>query len=80
MRISHLGTGISLGNNCIIEAGLYVTAGTKVLLPDGKFEYTRNISGKDNLLFRRNSKTGVVEVLLSDASAWGGINKTLHTN
>ncbi|MDI6935783.1 DapH/DapD/GlmU-related protein [Serratia sp. Se-PFBMAAmG] len=74
------GTGISLGNDCIIEAGLYVTAGTKVLLPDGKYEYARNLSGKDNLLFRRNSKTGVVEVLPSDASAWGGITKSLHTN
>lgn len=76
---ANAGIGISLGNECIVEAGLYVTAGTKVLLPDGSIEYARNLSGKDNLLFRRNSQTGAVEVLTTNQSVWGGINTTLHT-
>lgn len=77
---ANAGIGISLGNECIVEAGLYVTAGTKVRLPDGTVDYARNLSGKDHLLFRRNSQTGVVEVLPTNKSTWGGINATLHTN
>lgn len=77
---ANAGIGISLGNECIVEAGLYVTAGTKVRLPDGAVEYARNLSGRDHLLFRRNSQTGVVEVLPTDKATWGGINVALHVN
>ncbi|MFQ2891661.1 DapH/DapD/GlmU-related protein [Aeromonas sp. PS2Canimalfood6] len=77
---ANAGIGISLGNECIVEAGLYVTAGTKVRLPDGTVEYARNLSGRDHLLFRRNSQTGVVEVLQTDKATWGGINASLHVN
>jgi 2,3,4,5-tetrahydropyridine-2-carboxylate N-succinyltransferase len=77
---ANAGIGISLGDNCIVEAGLYVTAGTKVRLPDGTIEYARNLSGRDDLLFRRNSQSGVVEVLLIGKESWGGINDVLHTN
>lgn len=77
---ANAGIGISLGDACIVEAGLYVTAGTKVRLPDGSVEHARNLSGRDRLLFRRNSQTGVVEVLSTDKSAWGGINDKLHVS
>ena len=57
------GIGISLGDDCVVEAGLYVTAGTRVSLPDGKIVKALELSGADNLLFRRNSVTGTVEAL-----------------
>ena len=77
---ANAGIGISLGDECIVEAGLYVTAGTKVRLPDGRVVAARELSGQSRLLFRRNSQTGSVEVLPTDASRWGGLNTTLHTN
>jgi len=73
------GLGISLGNDCIIEAGLYVTAGTRVLLPDGTVVKARQVSGSNGLLFRRNSQTGAVEVIQRSGS-WGGLNASLHEN
>jgi 2,3,4,5-tetrahydropyridine-2-carboxylate N-succinyltransferase len=56
------GIGISLGDDCVVEAGLYVTAGTRVTLPDGAVVKALELSGQSNLLFIRNSTTGVVEV------------------
>src|SRR5690606_8815649 len=59
------GVGISIGDDCVVEAGLYVTAGTKVQLLDGTDVRTvkaQELSGVPNLLFRRNSLTGAVEV------------------
>src|SRR5271168_4766538 len=60
---ANAGIGISLGDECIVEAGLYVTAGTKVRLPSGEVVAARELSGRSGLLFRRNSQTGAVEVL-----------------
>ncbi|WP_322011776.1 DapH/DapD/GlmU-related protein [Paraburkholderia sp. J12] len=77
---ANAGIGISLGDECIVEAGLYVTAGTKVKLPDGTVVAARQLSGRSGLLFRRNSQTGAVEVLPTDASRWGGLNTNLHSN
>lgn len=73
------GLGISLGDDCVVEAGLYVTAGTRVTLPDGKIVKALELSGATNLLFRRNSTTGAVEVLPRTGS-WGGLNEALHTH
>ena len=73
------GLGISLGNDSVVEAGLYVTAGTVVTLPDGQFVKARELSGISNALFRRNSRTGAVE-LASRSGAWGGLNAALHAN
>jgi len=73
------GLGISLGDDCVIEAGLYVTAGTVVRLPDGSAVKAREVSGANNLLFRRNSTTGAVEVVQRTGS-WGGLNAALHKN
>jgi 2,3,4,5-tetrahydropyridine-2-carboxylate N-succinyltransferase len=73
------GLGIALGDDCVVEAGLYVTAGTRVTLPDGKIAKAVDLSGADNLLFRRNSTTGKVEVLPRSGS-WGGLNAVLHSH
>ncbi|WP_432093856.1 2,3,4,5-tetrahydropyridine-2,6-dicarboxylate N-succinyltransferase [Streptomyces sp. bgisy100] len=73
------GIGIALGDDCIVEAGLYVTAGTRVTLPDGTVVKALELSGANNLLFRRNSTTGRVEVLQRSGS-WGGLNEALHSH
>lgn len=73
------GIGISLGDGCVVEAGLYVTAGTVVTLPDGDTAKGRELSGIDDMLFRRNSITGAVETLPRTGS-WGGLNEALHAN
>ena len=76
---ANAGLGISLGNNCIIEAGLYLTAGSKVILPDGKIVKARELSGASNLLFRRNSQTGAIEAS-NKTGNWTGLNSVLHSN
>ena len=73
------GLGISLGDDCVIEAGLYVTAGTIITLPDESTAKGRELSGVDNMLFRRNSVTGTVEALPRSGS-WGGLNEAAHNN
>jgi 2,3,4,5-tetrahydropyridine-2-carboxylate N-succinyltransferase len=63
---ANAGLGISLGDDCVVEAGLYLTAGTKVSIVDGadnRIVKAVELSGLNNLLFRRNSQTGAVEVL-----------------
>jgi 2,3,4,5-tetrahydropyridine-2-carboxylate N-succinyltransferase len=77
---ANAGIGISLGDDCIVEAGLYVTAGTKVKTPDGEVVAARMLSGMNGLLFRRNSQTGSVEAIVADSSKWGGLNASLHSN
>ncbi|HEX3828857.1 MAG TPA: 2,3,4,5-tetrahydropyridine-2,6-dicarboxylate N-succinyltransferase [Sporichthyaceae bacterium] len=77
---ANAGLGISLGDNCVVEAGCYVTAGTKVALPDGSVIKARELSGRDGVLFRRNSQTGAVEALPRAGQDWGGLNAALHAN
>ncbi|QWZ08528.1 2,3,4,5-tetrahydropyridine-2,6-dicarboxylate N-succinyltransferase [Nocardioides panacis] len=78
---ANAGIGISLGDDCVVEAGCYVTAGTKVsvLGADARVVKASELSGASNVLFRRNSTTGAVE-----AAAWGGdgiaLNADLHAN
>ena len=73
------GVGISLGDDCVVEAGLYVTASTKVTLPDGSVVKARELSGSSNLLLIRNSETGVVEA--RDRARTGiTLNEALHAN
>jgi 2,3,4,5-tetrahydropyridine-2,6-dicarboxylate N-succinyltransferase len=76
---ANAGLAISLGDDCVVEAGCYVTAGTKVTMPDGRVVNALDLSGGDNLLFRRNSVTGTVEVVPWKA---GGVslNEALHQN
>jgi 2,3,4,5-tetrahydropyridine-2-carboxylate N-succinyltransferase len=73
------GIGISLGDGCVVEAGLYVTAGTVITLPDGETAKGRELSGVNDILFRRNSLSGAVEALPRSGS-WGGLNEALHAN
>ena len=79
---ANAGIGITLGDDCVVEAGLYVTSGTKVLVSDGDGQHVvkaRELSGASNVLFRRNSTTGAVE-----AVPWKGdgiaLNAALHAN
>jgi 2,3,4,5-tetrahydropyridine-2,6-dicarboxylate N-succinyltransferase len=71
------GLGISLGDDCVIEAGLYLTAGTIVTLPGGQRTKARDLSGQAALLFRRNSITGAVEAI-TRPGRWGTLSTDLH--
>ena len=73
------GLGISLGNDCVIESGTYITAGSKITLPDGKVVKARELSGASNLIFRRNSQSGNLEVV-PKVGGWEGLNSVLHAN
>jgi 2,3,4,5-tetrahydropyridine-2-carboxylate N-succinyltransferase len=73
------GIGISLGDECVVEAGLYVTAGTLVKMPDGEVLKARQLSGASGLLYRRNSQSGAVEAIPRSV-AWDGLNAALHHN
>ena len=78
------GIGISLGDECVVEAGLYVTAGTLVSVHASGHGAVgvvkaRELSGKSGLLYRRNSQTGAVEALPRSAK-WEGLNADLHAN
>lgn len=78
---ANAGIGIALGDRCIVEAGLYITAGTKVSLLDNEGELVeyikaRDLSGKNDLLFRRNSQTGAVECKTNKTQV--ALNEELH--
>jgi len=76
---ANAGIGISLGDRCVVEAGCYVTGGSRVTLPDGEVVKARELSGAHDLLFRRNSVSGALEVVQRTGS-WGGLNAALHAN
>jgi 2,3,4,5-tetrahydropyridine-2-carboxylate N-succinyltransferase len=76
---ANAGIGISLGDDCVVEAGLYVTAGTKVTLPDGQVVKAAALSGEDGLLYLRNSLTGTIEVRRR-AGRTVELNAALHSN
>ena len=79
---ANAGLGISLGDRCVVEAGLYLTAGTKVTLPDGTVVKAKELSGRDGLLFLRDSVTGTVRAKerAGETADWGGLNAALHAN
>ncbi|WP_144793082.1 2,3,4,5-tetrahydropyridine-2,6-dicarboxylate N-succinyltransferase [Kocuria palustris] len=81
---ANAGVGISLGDDCIVEAGLYLTAGTRVLVQQDSAEQAQavkalDLSGVSNLLFRRNSTTGAVEALPRGGRTVE-LNDALHKN
>ena len=76
---ANAGIGIALGDDCVVEAGLYVTAGTKVRTPDGQTVKAVSLSGSNGLLFRRNSESGAVEVVDRDGTGIT-LNEALHAN
>ena len=76
---ANAGIGIALGDQSVVEAGLYITAGTRVTLPDGEVVKARELSGASGLVFRRNSQSGAIEVVPRTGS-WSGLNAALHAN
>lgn len=76
---ANAGIGISLGDDCVVEAGLYVTAGTKVTLPGGEVVAARTLSGQNGVLLRRNSVSGAVEALPREGHGIA-LNAALHAN
>jgi 2,3,4,5-tetrahydropyridine-2,6-dicarboxylate N-succinyltransferase len=76
---ANAGIGISLGDRCVVEAGCYVTAGTKVTLQDGSIVKARELSGRDDLMFWRNSVSGAIEAI-ARSGTWGVLNDSLHAN
>jgi 2,3,4,5-tetrahydropyridine-2,6-dicarboxylate N-succinyltransferase len=77
---ANAGIGISLGDECVVEAGLYVTAGTKVTMQDGTTVKARDLSGRSGLLFRRNSQSGAVEAVARGQAPAVALNAALHAN
>ena len=77
---ANAGIGISLGDDCVVEAGLYVTAGTKVALPDGSLVKARELAGQDGLLFIRDSVTGADRVRPRGTKTQVTLNAALHAN
>ncbi|WP_168582021.1 2,3,4,5-tetrahydropyridine-2,6-dicarboxylate N-succinyltransferase [Gephyromycinifex aptenodytis] len=73
------GIGIALGDDCVVEAGLYITAGTKVSLDDGRVVKAAELSGQDNLLYIRDSVTGAVRARARDGHGVA-LNSELHAN
>ncbi len=76
---ANAGIGISLGDDCVVEAGCYVTAGSKVTLPDGSVVKAATLSGRNGLLYRRNSVTGTLEAV-PRAVGSVALNEALHSN
>jgi len=76
---ANAGIGIALGDDCVVEAGLYVTAGTKVSLPSGEVVKALELSGQNGLLFIRNSLSGKIEVRRREGKAVE-LNEALHAN
>ncbi|MEZ5410560.1 MAG: 2,3,4,5-tetrahydropyridine-2,6-dicarboxylate N-succinyltransferase [Acidimicrobiales bacterium] len=72
------GIGISLGDDCVVEAGLYVTASTPVLTPDGVMK-GKELSGRSGIMFIRDGQTGQV-IARPRSGSWGSLNSTLHSN
>jgi 2,3,4,5-tetrahydropyridine-2-carboxylate N-succinyltransferase len=75
---ANAGIGIPLGDDCVVEAGCYITAGSKLTLPDGDVVRARELAGVSNMLFWRNSTSGALEARPRSGS-WGGLNAALHT-
>jgi 2,3,4,5-tetrahydropyridine-2-carboxylate N-succinyltransferase len=76
---ANAGVGISLGDDCVVEAGCYITAGAKLTLPDGSLVKASTLSNQRGLLFWRNSVTGALEVRPREGSGVA-LNTALHAN
>jgi len=76
---ANAGLGIALGDDCVVEAGLYLTAGSRVALPDGEVVKAAALSGASGLQFWRNAQSGAIEAR-QRSGTWGGLNAALHAN
>ena len=74
---ANAGIGIALGNDCVVEAGCYITAGALIKLEDGRTVKARELSGQSGLLFWRNSRNGALEAI-KRKKIWGALNPQLH--
>jgi 2,3,4,5-tetrahydropyridine-2-carboxylate N-succinyltransferase len=77
---ANAGIGISLGDDCVVAAGTYVTAGSKVRMPDGTVVKAAELSGQDGILFLTNSETGVLEARPRGGRSGTELNADLHAN
>jgi len=77
---ANAGIGISLGNDCVVAAGTYVTAGSKVTMPDGSIIKASELSGQDGILFLTNSQTGAIEARPRGKRTGIELNADLHAN
>ncbi|TML31019.1 MAG: 2,3,4,5-tetrahydropyridine-2,6-dicarboxylate N-succinyltransferase [Actinobacteria bacterium] len=77
---ANAGIGISLGDDCVVEAGCYVTAGSKITLPNGEVVKAASLSGADGILFRRNSVSGALEAVARTGRQGIALNAALHAN
>jgi len=77
---ANAGIGISLGDDCVVAAGTYVTAGSKVLMPDGSVVKAAELSGQDGILFLTNTETGVLEARPRGDRGGIELNADLHAN
>jgi 2,3,4,5-tetrahydropyridine-2,6-dicarboxylate N-succinyltransferase len=73
------GIGISLGDDCVVEAGCYITGGSRIQLPDGRTVKAKDLSGKSGILYRRDSQSGALQAIARSKS-WGELNSELHKN
>ena len=76
---ANAGIGISLGDDCVVEAGCYITGGSRAQLPDGSLMKAKELSGKNGILFRRDSQSGALHAIPRNKS-WGELNAELHKN
>jgi 2,3,4,5-tetrahydropyridine-2-carboxylate N-succinyltransferase len=76
---ANAGVGISLGDNCVVEAGCYITGGSKITLPDGQVVKAKELTGASNLMYWRNSVNGALEAK-PKTGEWSGLNSVLHKN
>ncbi|MBW6433255.1 2,3,4,5-tetrahydropyridine-2,6-dicarboxylate N-succinyltransferase [Actinoplanes hulinensis] len=76
---ANAGVGISLGDDCVVEAGVYITAASKITLPDGRVVKAIELSGVNNLLFWRNSVSGALEARPRKGTGIE-LNSALHAN
>ena len=76
---ANAGIGISLGDDCVVEAGCYITGGSRVQLPDGSVVKAKELSGKNGILYRRDSQSGALHAIPRKQS-WGELNAELHKN
>ena len=77
---ANAGIGISLGDNCVVESGLYITTGTKLRAPDNSIQKASELSGLPNIRYWRNSLTGEIQAVMRSGASWGGLNEHLHGN
>jgi 2,3,4,5-tetrahydropyridine-2-carboxylate N-succinyltransferase len=76
---ANAGVGISLGDDCVVAAGCYVTAGTKVTLPGGSVVKARDLSGQSGWQYWQNSVTGTIEAMPREGTGVA-LNTALHDN